>query len=173
MIKLTARRSRLRYKSTDAWIDAVYRNNKELIDEKFNVSEHYVSNKLLFKRLVKEYIRQGLTPEQGVKTLSRSTIFTPTYERMQMNAYSGLVSDKEALYNFRKAVGFKTKLDLTKFRYDKQQKVYFYGDTGIYLSFKNSPKEVLVKQVQPDGSIKQLNDISPAKLKRLKAGSLI
>ena len=38
-MELKAKKSRRKYKNTDKWLDAVYRNNKELID---NVIEEQV-----------------------------------------------------------------------------------------------------------------------------------
>ena len=53
MRKLEAKRDKGRYKSTSHWLDAVYRNNKEFIDEKLkNVKTK--NKKRTFKNLVLE-----------------------------------------------------------------------------------------------------------------------
>ena len=49
MRKLEAKRDKGRYKSTSHWLDAVYRNNKEFIDNKLkNVNS--LNKKRTFKR---------------------------------------------------------------------------------------------------------------------------
>lgn len=133
---LKAKRNKGYYKNTNAWIDAVYRNNKELINIKL---EGVLGNKQkVFKNLVKEYMDEGLSPTKAVNTLSRSTVFTEERERLRENAMNALRADKDAYKAFRTTIGWNTKIDTAKIIYDKDEKVYIYDNKAI-ISFKNSP----------------------------------
>ena len=149
---LTAKRAKSRYKSTSKWLDAVYRNNKALIDEKIETPEAKTSKRKVFKQLVKEYTDEGYTAKQAVKKVSRSTIFTTTKERLQANAYEGLIDDKEAFKKFReltKSKGKYQKIEMDKFVYDKESHSYIYDDK-IKISYSNSPEEVIVEELDED-----------------------
>lgn len=144
-MKLEAKRKKSSYKSTDSWLDAVYKNNKEIIDQNI-ITLGKESKKTIFKQLVKENMAEGMSPVKALKTLSKSTVFTPVGERLINNAYKGLKSDKGAYKAFReltKENGRYTKLDLDKFRYDPNTYTYVY-DNRIRISFENSPKQTVV-----------------------------
>lgn len=133
------------YKNTDAWIDAVYRNNKSVIDEKLAFAG---KPKATFKQMVKEYITEGLSPTKAVSTIARSTLFTPETERLKNNFYEGLKGDKEAYKAFReltKEKGKYSKFDPNKLKWDKDDKVYVYGN--VIVSFQNSPFGIIVRRV--------------------------
>lgn len=145
-MKFKALQTKGKYKSTDAWINAVYRNNKSVIDEKLGINEYTrITTQTLFRNMVKEYIRNGYSPTRAVDLLSRTTIFTPRAERLANNALQGLRGDPDAFHQFRKLTGWKKKVDPSLFRWDKEQKLYIYGETGITVSFKNSPYRVIVR----------------------------
>ena len=148
MVKLKAKKSKGKYKSTDAWIDAIYRNNKVLIDEKL-VSTATMSKKSVFKRLINELIEEGKTPTAALGIVNKSTLFTTVPERLRSNAYEALKSDKEAYKKFReltKEHGKYTKIDLSKLVYDKATATYAY-DGMIKVSFANSPYRVIVQNI--------------------------
>ena len=133
------------YKNTDAWIDAVYRNNKSVIDEKLAFAG---KPKATFKQMVKEYITEGLSPTKAVSTIARSTLFTPEVERLKNNFYEGLKGDKAAYQTFReltKEKGKYSKFDPNKLKWDKDDKVYVYGN--VIVSFQNSPFGITVRRV--------------------------
>lgn len=149
---LSAKKAKSKYKSTGKWLDAVYRNNKSLIDEKIQTPEAGTSKQKVFKNLVKEYMDEGYTAKQSVKKVSRSTIFTTTKERLQANAYEGLIDDKEAFKKFReltKSKGKYQKIEMDKFIYDKETHSYIYDDK-IKISYSNSPEEVIVEELDED-----------------------
>lgn len=127
------------YKNTDAWIDAVYRNNKDVIDANLKLGGS--SPKTIFKQIIKEYIREGVKPTTAMKTLARSTIFTPTQERIKTNLWTGLKGDKAAYKEFReltKEKGKYTAFDPSKLVWNRQDNVYIYNAL-IKISFQNSP----------------------------------
>lgn len=133
------------YKTTEAWIDAVYRNNKEAIDRELSVDGK--SGKRIFKQMVNEYIDEGMSPTKAVKTVARSTLFTSVKERLLNNFYEGLKSDQEAYKTFReltKEKGKYTKFDTEKLSWNPQDKVYIYNGV-VVISFQNSPYGVIVR----------------------------
>lgn len=137
------------YKSTDAWLDAVWRNNEDRIRKAFFGIK---KPKAAFKASVNEYMSQGLSPEKSMKTLVRSSLFTPPAERFRDNAMAGLKGDKAAYKAFRdmtREKGRFTKFDPSKMRYDKKEKVYVY-DNRLIISFKNSPQRVDVRPIGGD-----------------------
>lgn len=145
-MKLQALHSISYYKSTSHWLDAVYRNNKEFIDKKLTVTNPKASKKTVFKNLVREYMDEGYAPTKALNTLSKTTIFTSEVERFRRNARNALRNDKETYKQFRQLVGWKQKIDESKFVYDKKQHIYIY-DGRITVSFRNSPYEIIIGEL--------------------------
>ena len=136
---MKALKNKSKYKNTSTWLDAVYRNNKELIDSKVETTGN-TSKRQVFKKLVNEYMAEGFSPTQAVKKLEKSTVFTDVKDRLKQNAYTAIKSDKEAYKEFReltKNKGRYSKVELDKFQYDKDTGNYTYGN--IMISFSNSP----------------------------------
>lgn len=147
MTTFKAKNKKSKYKNTDSWLDAVYRNNKAVIDAELSGSRK--SPKAVFKRAVYEYIEQGLSPTKAVKTLARSTKFTPKAERLQNNMWSGLTADRDAYQQFReltKKKGRYTKFDRDKLVWDATDKVYIY-DGSVIISYDNSPYGIKVSSI--------------------------
>lgn len=143
---LKAKRPRSFYKSTDAWLDAVWRNNEERIRAAY---EGIKKPKASFKSSMKQYMKQGLSPAEAMSTLVKSTIFTPARERFIDNASKGLRGDKAAYKAFRdltREKGRFTKFDPSLMRWDKKEKIYIYNNQVI-ISFKNSPERVEVRPI--------------------------
>lgn len=144
-MQLKAKRNKGYYKNTDAWLDAVYRNNKAKIDEAM-ADVRGMSARVAFKEHVKAYMEEGLTARKAVNALSRSTVFTSTAERLRNNMYSALKQDTDAYKAFRNLTrenGRYTEIDFNEFKWDKDQHMYIYkGQVGI--NFKNSPQEIIV-----------------------------
>lgn len=140
-----AKQPKSRYKNTESWIDAVYRNNKAVIDSELSRSGN---PKRVFKQIINEYMQEGLSPTKAMQTLARSTIFTTDKERIQNNMWASLKSDKEAYKLFReltKENGRYTKFDKSKLVWDRSQHVYIYS--GVMISFQNSPLGVRVGRI--------------------------
>lgn len=141
-----AKKNKSAYKNTDAWINAVYRNNKTIIDKELGFAG---SPKKIFKQMINEYIAEGLSPTKAMNTIARSTIFTPEVERLKNNFYEGLKGDKAAYKEFReltKVRGKYSKFDDTKLKWDKDEKHYIYN-SAVIISFQNSPFGVKVSHV--------------------------
>ena len=155
--KLEAKKDKGRYKSTSHWLDAVYRNNKEFIDNKLK----YVKTKnkrRVFKNLVLEQsgtrFRGSLTnkelnfelnkvknPTKALKKLSRSDIFSSYKERAQENIYKFLKEEK-SINKIKDLIGKREKFDPGKLEWNYKDKVYEYK--GVYIDISNSPKGVKI-----------------------------
>lgn len=163
MRKLEAKRDKGRYKSTSHWLDAVYRNNKEFIDDKLkNVGEYHKasgrlkqSKKNSFKNLVLEQtgyklrkklsveelnslLNKAKNPTKALKKLYRSEAFTPYKERAQENAYKTLKKYK-SINKIRQLSGEKGKFDPSKLEWNYKENAYRYGN--VFVSFVLSPPD--------------------------------
>ena len=154
MRKLEEKRDKGRYKSTSHWLDAVYRNNKEFIDEKLkNVKTK--NKKRTFKNLVLEQtgfkfrgnlkikelnfeLNKSKNPTKALKKLSRSDVFSSYKERAQENAYKAL-KEYKAINKIRQLSGEKGKFDPSKLEWNRKENAYRYGD--IFVSFVLSPPD--------------------------------
>ena len=157
MRKLEAKRDKGRYKSTSLWLDAVYRNNKSFIDEKFkNVQTK--NKKRVFKNLVlaetgakfkghltikelNERLNAAKNPTKALKKLSRSDIFSSYKERAQENVYKFLKEEK-SIKTIKDLIGKREKFDPGKLEWNYKDKVYEYK--GVYIDISNSPKGVKI-----------------------------
>ena len=157
MRKLEAKKYKGRYKSTSHWLDAVYRNNKEFIDNK--LKDVKTKNKRrVFKNLVLEQsgtrFRGSLTnkelnfelnkvknPTKALKKLSRSDIFSSYKERAQENVYKFLKEEK-SIKTIKDLIGKREKFDPGKLEWNYKDKVYEYK--GVYIDISNSPKGVKI-----------------------------
>lgn len=155
MRNLKSKKYKYKYKSTSQWLDAVYRNNKEYIDEKLK----YVKNKKrAFKNLVLEQtgikfpgnltnkelterLNAAKKPTKALKKLSRSDIFSSYKERAQQSAYK-VIKENKAINRIKELSGEKGKFDASKLEWDYNDKVYKYE--GVYIDISNSPKGIKV-----------------------------
>lgn len=152
------------YKDTNAWIDAVYRNNKTIIDQELTFNEEKKEKLIkrgininlaskpqtIFKQMAKEYIKEGISPTKAIKTIARSTIFTPVSERLNRNAMAGLRKDKNAYKLFRelsKESGKYAAIDKSKLRWDASSETYVYDDK-IIINYRNSPLGIEVSKIK-------------------------
>ena len=154
MRKLEAKRDKGRYKSTSHWLDAVYRNNKEFIDEKLkNVKTK--NKKRTFKNLVLEQtgfkfrgnlkikelnfeLNKSKNPTKALKKLSRSDIFSSYKERAQENFYD-VLKEHKAINRIKKIAGEKEKFDPGRLEWNYKEKAYRYGD--VFIEIDNSPED--------------------------------
>ena len=155
MRNLKSKKYKYKYKSTSQWLDAVYRNNKEYIDEKLK----YVKNKKrAFKNLVLEQtgikfpgnltnkelterLNAAKKPTKALKKLSRSDIFSSYKERAQENIYKFLKEEK-SINKIKDLIGKREKFDPGKLEWNYKDKVYEYK--GVYIDISNSPKGVKI-----------------------------
>ena len=136
---LRAKKAKYKYKNTNAWLNAVYRNNKTLIDEKLPAGPGQ-SSKATFKQWVNAYRAEGKSPNKALRTLSKSEIFTDRATRLKENFLRSLKQDKESWKTFRRAVGWHKKITIDKFSYDYAEKAYKYEDDGVIVYRDPSPK---------------------------------
>lgn len=157
MRKLEAKKDKGRYKSTSHWLDAVYRNNKEFIDNKLK-DVKTTNKRRVFKNLVLEQsgtrFKGSLTnkelnfelnkvknPTKALKKLSRSDIFSSYKERAQENIYKFLKEEK-SINKIKDLIGKREKFDPRKLEWNYKDKVYEYK--GVYIDISNSPKGVKI-----------------------------
>ena len=157
MRKLEAKKDKGRYKSTSHWLDAVYRNNKEFIDNKLkNVKTK--NKKRTFKNLVLEQtgfkfrgnlpikelnfeLNKSKNPVKALKKLYRSDVFSSYKERAQENVYKFLKEEK-SIKTIKDLIGKREKFDPGKLEWNYKDKVYEYK--GVYIDISNSPKGVKI-----------------------------
>ena len=154
MRKLEAKRDKGRYKSTSHWLDAVYRNNKEFIDNKLK-DVKTTNKRRVFKNLVLEQsgtrFRGSLTnkelnfelnkvknPTKALKKLSRSDVFSSYKERAQENFYD-VLKEHKAINRIKKIAGEKEKFDPGRLEWNYKEKAYRYGD--VFIEIDNSPED--------------------------------
>ena len=157
MRKLEAKKDKGRYKSTSHWLDAVYRNNKEFIDNKLK-DVKTTNKRRVFKNLVLEQsgtrFKGSLTnkelnfelnkvknPTKALKKLSRSDVFSSYKERAQENVYKFLKEEK-SIKTIKDLIGKREKFDPGKLEWNYKDKVYEYK--GVYIDISNSPKGVKI-----------------------------
>lgn len=162
MRKLVAKRKASKYKNNASFIDAVYRNNKNYIDMKL----FRINSKESFKNLIIEqfHMFDGQNPPElsskqindilnrkskrelrnAVRELSVSDAFSSYEERQQYSAYSAVHEYKEVFKEFRKATGWKQKIDISKFEWDKDEHTYVYkgAKNTVYIDLTGSPKNM-------------------------------
>lgn len=151
-----------KYKNPNAWLDAVYRNNKKKIDEAYADIPSRLSKKTLFKNNVREYVNRGTASSlpEALSRLERTTIFMTKAQIMYRNAIEGMKRKFPQQYKlFRELTkdwnGRYTTIDPNKLSWDKFSKVYIYDAPRrkIALNYRNSPERldvyvVLEKQKQ-------------------------
>ncbi len=156
--KFNILKSKSKYKDLNRYLDAVYRANKEFIDNRILTESELElasnreilekqSKKTLFKNYIKEYMDEGYTVDQAIKKASYSRVFTEYVDLAHENLLQGLKEDKKYYKKFReltKVNGRYTKIDMNKFTYIGNNE-YSYGN--IIISFSNSPKRVVFKKV--------------------------
>lgn len=140
-----------KYKDPNAWLDAVYRNNKKKIDEAYADIPSRLSKKTLFKNNVREYVNRGTAQSlpEALSRLERTTIFMTKAQIMYRNAIEGMKRKFPKQYKlFRELTkdwnGRYTTLDPNKLSWDKYSKVYIYDAPRrkIALNYKLSPERL-------------------------------
>lgn len=140
-----------KYKDSNAWLDAVYRNNKKKIDAAYAVIPSPLSKKTLFKNNVREYVKRGTAQSipEALSKLERTTIFMSKSQIMYRNAIEGMKRKFPKQYKlFRELTkdwnGRYTTLDANKLSWDKYSKVYIYDAPRrkIALNYKLSPERL-------------------------------
>lgn len=171
MRKLEAKRDKSRYKSTSHWLDAVYRNNKEFIDNKLK-DVRTTNKKRVFKNLVLEQsgmkfqgsltnkelnnkLNKIKSPTKSLKKLSRSDVFSSYKERAQENAYR-IIKENKSIKEIKRISGDTGKFNPLKLEWNYKEKAYRYGN--VFISFEQSPEDeesvVVIKKI-PENLMKE------------------
>lgn len=171
---LKAAKRRSEYSNTREWLNAVYENNQEYINDKLgtNIS----SPKASFKEKVLQHIEESVKKikkgnpdveigkremtrieKRALETVSRSSSFTTARERFQDYFWSGITHKdtgqkySDAYKTFRELTrnekGQYTKYDPDKLKWSKTEKHYVYDDR-IIIKFTNSPASVDIYTVK-------------------------
>lgn len=155
-MKLRALKNRGKYVSDKAYIDAVYRANKEVID--LSLDTAFTSGRRAFganvraikydKNLQSKLGKRAsqITTKEAVDYLSRTRIFTSLEEQASENALKGLKGHKEELKQIRRMTGWHDKLKSENIGFDENNEMLYYqGSKGrVYFEFSNSPKELKI-----------------------------
>lgn len=149
-MNLKAKRAKSYYKSEELWLKAVYRNNKEVIDNAFGKIKtvNPTSNFYKFKTAISGYEKYGQkkTKYSALKTLSKSELFIPEKQRLKENAVKAIKGhekwkDFRALSRDKK--GRFEKLDYSKLTYQGNKTYFYESESGIIvIKFTNSPETV-------------------------------
>lgn len=136
------------YKNTNAYLEAVYYQNKDVINKALSdvVSKHYKST---FKQMVNEYVAEGRSVDKALKTIGSSSIFSTKFERHRDRIHENLTSDRQAYRIFReltKEKGRYTKFDPLEFKWDRRSQSYIYK-SSVAISFRNSPYGIEVWKI--------------------------
>ena len=142
--RLKAKHKKKFYKNDRAYIEAIYRNNKNYIDER--MGEGYrVSHKTAFINTVKDYMKeQRIGASTAISRFISSEEFTTKGERLHHNLIEGLMGNKEAYKIFKNKTGIKKKtdIDMNKLEYDYNDNIYKYED--VIIDVANSPLTINV-----------------------------
>lgn len=166
MLKSLKKQSK--YKSNNAWIDAIYRANKQRIDIKLQLADRKVSRGRILKQVIVEKLENyGYYYEGGpiarflnsipkrvfaaaTNKVTNSDIFTSAGERAKTNIYQA-VKDFGQLRQLRQLSGEvgrgkKGKITAEDFRWDKNLGMYVYKDK-VAIDIKNSPYEISLRKL--------------------------
>jgi hypothetical protein len=140
-----------KYKDSNAWLDAVYRNNKTKIDAAYADIPSRLSKKTLFKNNVREYVKRGAARSipEALARLERTTIFMTKAQIMYRNAIEGMRNKFPKQYKLFRELTKDwnrryTTTDPNKLSWDKYSKVYIYDAPRrkIALNYRNSPERL-------------------------------
>lgn len=157
-----AKFKRSHYKSDSTYLDAVYRNNKQIIDAAY---QDRGKPKVLFKQQAIEYMEQGKTMKEALKTISRKRDFTSEREQFVANFKTGFKGLKLDYKQFREATkvgGRYTKFDENKLTWSRKEGAYIYDasydkvdkktgkvthiENKVMIKLQNSPKGLNILQ---------------------------
>ena len=128
------------YVSEEAWLNAIYRANKALIDAAYE-GKGTRGPRAVFKSQVQEYKAKGYSTRAAVKIVSNTRAFRPAGVPWYVeNAVQGMKSMgvwQQFLNLNRDAQGRFIPFDIYKLKYIGD-KVYLYDDR-IVIEFRNSP----------------------------------
>lgn len=149
-MKLKAKFGRNHYKTNESYLNAVYRNNKTLINEYLGdiAEQGGVSPLRQFKKLV--YENQSSLKRKGkTATITRAlNTFTSSADFIPEDKFYEIHFRENAVKGIKKFGGIKTLHNLTKKKFDPN-KLKYIGDNsyeyrGYVLKFGDSPKKLSI-----------------------------
>ena len=146
LIRLKASKPRKAYKSDRAYLEAVYRKNKEWINKMANYKPN-VSMKRSFVNSAMEYVEQGNTAIQAANKLASSAAFAGKGYRGKINIYNVIMNDKKLYKKFKEETGIRKKsdFDLEKFNWTYADNGYYTYD-NVIVDVSNSPYRVVIRR---------------------------
>ena len=141
LVRLTAAKPRKKYKSDRAYLEAVYRKNKEWID-KMATYKPSVSMKRSFVNSAMDYVRQGKTARQAANILASSAAFAGKHYRGKVNIYNVITQDSKVYSQFKSATKLKKKsdFDIEKLKWSYELESYEYE--GVVIDVSQSPFKI-------------------------------
>lgn len=147
MFKFEGTKKRKDFKTENGYLNYIYRQNKEKIDEVFGKNA-----RSKFKNNIRDNkVKYGTNIRGALKVVASSNSFTPVNERLYDNLYKGLKSDNELFKTFRNltkdAKGRYTKYDTNLLKWDRFERMYVYNGI-IGVSFENSPQMTVLTDLR-------------------------
>ena len=129
--------------SAKGYINAVYRENKEVLDSVIGGQ----SPRNVLKREIKEFVKKGKTVKQAAETFFRGTNFLEPSERFKQNLLKSLKTFPEAKKELKEIFSTATdaegnkiftsdRIYKNKLRWDKENKRYIY-DNKIVMEYQS------------------------------------
>ena len=149
---MKALKKRNKYKTTDKWLNAVYRNNKDYIDSRLEKRDD-ISKRKQFKNLINDYINEGYTARQAISRLEKSKEFA-TIKDESKSTYV----DLKAEYNKGSYKNTNEWLDAVYIKNKKfiDSKIETTGDTDKSEIFKSLVNEYIEEGYSPKQAVKKL-----------------
>lgn len=145
LVTIKAKKPRKAYKSDEAYLRAVYRNNKQWLD-KVATYKPKVKMETSFVNSAMDYVKQGYTARQAANKLASSAAFAGKSYRGKVNIYNVIMNDKKLYAKFKEESSLRKKadfdIDKLQWRYDLD--AYVYEDVIIDVS--QSPYRVTIRR---------------------------
>ena len=148
---MKALKKKNKYKSTDKWLDAVYRKNKDYIDSRLEKKDD-ISKRKQFKDLVNSYLNEGYTARQALNRVEKSKEFSTIKEEQSTSINLKAEYNKGSYKNtdeWLNAVYIKNKKLI-------DSKIETTGDTDKGETFKSLVNEYIEEGYSPKQAVKKL-----------------
>lgn len=149
--KLRARKNRKNYKNLDAYLNAVWNNNKEYLNEHVESFGSTKSKRAIWKREVKSYIKNGMNVKQAIDAFNKTSAIVTDEERWGETRLSVMKDvDKAKFDEFRKKVGWKHRLDSSNF-----VEVSHYNNKNVlvYENPTTGKRTVVIEEISPKSGV--------------------
>lgn len=149
--KLRARKNKKDYKNLDAYLNAVWNNNKEYLNEHIESFGSTKSKRAIWKREVKAYIKNGMNVKQAIDTFNKTSAIVTDEERWGETRLSVMKEvDKNKFDEFRRKVGWKHKLDSSNF---VEVSHYSNKNVLVYENPTTGKRTVVIEEISPKSGV--------------------